>query len=202
MQKNNYELELIDRYPKANKINKNITILAISDTHNHLDINELENINDDYEVCVLLGDISQNDLDLILKYIPREKIIGIHGNCDRNDFLDKNNINNIHGKVIDVNGIKFAGISGSYLSHNGFNHEESLTFLNNLPNADILISHDKAYTKKGIDKYHLGLKGITTYLYKERIAYHLHGHLHQNDIDTLLNGTISIGVYGIKIIKL
>ena len=68
--------------------------------------------------------------------------------------------------------------------------------------ADILISHDKAFILDNNDDVHDGLKGITEYIYKNHIPLHIHGHLHYEFEEILKNGTKSIGLYQIKLLKI
>ena len=49
---------------------------------------------------------------------------------------------------------------------------------------------------------HDGLKGITEYIYKNHIAMHIHGHLHENKEEILKNGTKSICIYMAKLLEL
>jgi Icc-related predicted phosphoesterase len=52
------------------------------------------------------------------------------------------------------------------------------------------------------DPPHCGLKGISEYLINNNIPLNIHGHNHNNSIELIKNGTISISVYGAAIIDL
>ena len=70
-----------------------IKSIIITDTHNTLDENKLVNIineHPDFNVCLLLGDHSDNDIKKILNYIPKEKIYALLGNHDVN-YIDASN---------------------------------------------------------------------------------------------------------------
>ena len=208
----NYEEILYKKYGIANKIRRyNLKVLFITDTHNCLkEGNEtLKFIQEqkDYDYCILLGDHSSSDLEEILKIIPLNKICGILGNHDSWDKFDIYGITNINGKVIDIKGIKIAGISGGfkYKSSNEYvqyTHEESIQIANNIEKADILITHDKPFIQDNHNPAHDGLKGITEYIYKNHIALHIHGHLHENKEEILKNGTKSICLYMAKLLEL
>ena len=68
--------------------------------------------------------------------------------------------------------------------------------------ADILITHDKAFTEDRHNPAHDSLKGITEYLYKHHVPLHIHGHLHEESEQILKNGTKSICLYMAKCIEL
>jgi len=208
----NFENKLLNQYGECNKNNKlNIKILFITDTHNCLTyekeiLDQIKNITE-YDYCILLGDHSADDLYEITKIIPKEKICGVLGNHDSWEKYKEYDIKNIDGKVIDIKGIRIAGISGSFKYKNSdqyalYTHEESIEIANNMEAADILVSHDKPFTEKQYGDAHDGLKGITQYIYKNHIPLHIHGHLHEESEEILKNGTKSIGLYKIKLIEL
>jgi len=196
-------------FGKANKHNNynSINILVIADCH-HLKEEEIEKVkNLQYDACLLLGDISGNHLDMILKYVPIEKIYGILGNHDEYGLLESRNISNIHSKVINVNGVRILGFGGSSRYKTGnipmYSQEESIKILRKCDIADILVSHDSPYQlySKANDKAHCGLKGITKYLKKNKVYLNIHGHHHINTKLTLSNGTNVIGVYRCAMIQ-
>lgn len=207
-----YENRLLKQYGKCNKNkNFNIKILFIADTHNCLTyeketLDQIKNTTE-YDYCILLGDHSAADLYEITKIIPKEKICGVLGNHDSWEKYKGYNIENIDGKVININGVMVAGISGSFKYKNSnqyalYTHEESIEIANNMEKADILVSHDKPFIEKKYGDAHDGLKGITQYIYKNHIALHIHGHLHENTEEILKNGTKSIGVYKVKVLEI
>ena len=208
----NFENQLLKHYGECSNNNKfNIKILFITDTHNCLTYDKesleyLKNITN-YDYCILLGDHSADDLYEITNIIPKEKLCGVLGNHDSWEKYKEYDIKNIDGKVIDIKGIRIAGISGSFKYKNSdqyalYTHEESIEIANNMEVADILVSHDKPFTEKQYGDAHDGLKGITQYIYKNHIPLHIHGHLHEESEEILKNGTKSIGVYKVKLIEL
>lgn len=208
----NYEDELFNKYGKCEtRESFGIKILFIADTHDCLscDKETLDFIKNtkDYDCCILLGDHSANDLRKIINIIPKEKLYGVLGNHDSWDKLDEYNITNISGKVIQINGIKIAGLSGSFKYKDSseyalYTHEESIDIANNMPQADILISHDKPFTKPEFGQAHDGIKGITEYMYKNHVSLNIHGHLHENSEQILKNGAKSICLYKAKLLNL
>lgn len=80
--------------------------------------------------------------------------------------------------------------------------EESLELAEKMEEADILISHDRAYIYDSKDNVHDGLKGITDYIYKNHVPIHIHGHFHEEMEEILKNGTKSIGLYQIKLLEI
>lgn len=208
-----YEQELYEIYGDCRTLPKfGLNILFITDTHNCLaytdkHVNYLKSINpSDYDLCLILGDLSALDIDEIKRIIPDEKLYGVVGNHDSINFLEENNVKNLNGKVITCKGVKIAGIMGSNRykekDYGMQTHEESIELSEQMESADILISHDKAYVFDRHDNVHDGLKGITNYIYKNHIPLHIHGHLHEEFEEILKNGTKSICLYQIKLLEL
>ena len=191
------EEKLYRKYGNCRTISNHIKLLIISDTHGLLSYKEdyqekLKTIND-YDLCCALGDISYSDYEIILKYIPKEKIVALLGNHDDFDVLKHFDICDLNGKVVTVNGIRIAGIQGSFRYKDekfpSFTHEESIEFLNKMEEVDILLSHAGPFLEYNNDPVHSGLKGITEYLYKNHVPYNIHGHNHKNEDTFLKNGT-------------
>lgn len=208
-----FEEKLLKKYGQCRPIVRyGLKILFITDTHNCLaytdeHISYLKSLKPtDYDICLILGDISSLDFNTIKRIIPNEKLYGILGNHDSIDALEVNNIRNINGKVIECKGVKIAGIMGANRYKSGdygmMTQEECLELVKNMETADILVSHDKAYVYDRNDNVHDGLKGITEYIYKHHIPLHIHGHLHEEIEETLKNGTKSICLYKIKLMEL
>lgn len=206
-----YEDLLYEEYGKCNPFNKKISIYFIADSHNYIAYNEerwkeLEEANR-CDCCVLLGDHSAEDIDTILRIVKDVPIYGVLGNHDDWERYKNRNVINIDGKVIDINGVKIGGLSGSFKYKNSpysplYTHEESINIIDNMGPCDIFVSHDKPYFEESNDVVHNGLKGITKYIYKGHIPLHFHGHIHVNTETYLKNGTKSTCIYGLKKIEL
>ena len=205
-----FENKLLKKYGKCKEYIKfGIKILFITDTHNCLSNFEeyMQQLNSsDYDICITLGDISGNDFEIIKKYIPNNKLYGIVGNHDSLNSLEENGITNINGKVIECKGVKIAAIMGSNRYKSGdygmMTQDECIELEQKMKEADILVSHDKAFIFDRHDNVHDGLKGITDYIYRNHIPLHIHGHLHEEYEETLKNGTKSICLYKIKLLKI
>ena len=204
-----YEEELLNKYGYCNQFNKHITIYFIADTHNNLAYNdkmkeEIKEANE-CDCCILLGDHSAGDLEAITSIVT-VPIYGILGNHDHWHLFDSFNITDINGKVIEVKGVKIAGLAGSFKYKNSpssclYTHEESINILDKLEPVDILVTHDKAYLEESTDTVHNGLKGITYYLYKNKTPLHIHGHIHEEKEYYLKNNTKVLSLYLNKKIK-
>ncbi len=186
-----------------------IKLIVITDTHNTLDENKLVSIINnysDFDACLLLGDHSDTDLNIILKYISKDKIYALLGNHDVN-YIEKYNFNNLNGNIININGVSLLGIQGSFkykpIDFPSFTQEDSIRFLMDKEACDILISHDGPFDDNMINNpAHQGLFGITYYLFKNKVKYNIHGHLHNEFEKILENGTIEKSMYGINYIEL
>ena len=152
----NQEERLHKIFGNCDKFNKSIKMRLISDTHNCLNMNEFEQFVDahrDYDVCILLGDHNSYDIEKILKYIDKSKLYGLLGNHDYN-YLSEFDINNLNGNVINIKGVNILGIQGSFKykpsDFPSFTQQESISFLNEKPKVDILVSHDNRFDSKMI----------------------------------------------------
>ncbi len=189
-----------------NQIEKTLRILVFSDLHSYdrRDLEQLRNYND-YDCCVLLGDIPPQALNLI-RDISNSTIFGILGNHDEPNQLERCDIINLNGRTITVNGVTFSGISGSHRYKNGnyvmLSQKESIIAAKELQPAEILISHDTAYRVMGrTDNAHCGLKGISKYIARNKIKINLCGHYHQNIKQKYKACTIRC-VYGCSLINI
>ena len=203
--------KLLKKYGKVEHQNKHIKILCIADTHGYLKYDKMrekieKHKDDNYDICCLLGDISYDDIEIILKYIPKEKIIAVLGNHDDFNILKHFELKDINGKVVEINGIKIAGIHGAYRYKTkdfpSFTQVESVGFAEKIEKADILISHSGPYYKNNANIIHNGLLGISYYLFKNKVPYNIHGHLHVSETKTLINGTKDICVFEVELIEL
>lgn len=202
-----YEEVLSKKFTQADNFMGEIKILFISDTHGDLALNkklQTKLRKAKFDVCCILGDIHDYDYKFILDNIDKESIVGLLGNHDRKTLLSEYNIFDLNGNIIEINGIKIGGIQGSHKykdeDYPSYTHKESINLLDKLKKVDILISHDKPLLYDYNDSVHDGLRGITYYLYKNRVPYNIHGHLHKSDDTILKNGTKSIGVYQCEVI--
>jgi Icc-related predicted phosphoesterase len=185
-------------------INFNLRMLIIADAHGCLDS---EDIPQDHNavVCLLLGDLSKEDIMIIKENVVGIPIYGVLGNHDGFELYDRFGIENIHGKIVEVNGVRIAGIQGSlrykYSDMPLYTDEESVEIAEKMEEADILISHDSPkYLHGDNDFAHSGLLGITCYCEKWNVPLNIHGHHHNNMRSVLENGTTSICCYGVRLI--
>lgn len=194
---------------QARTMNGTIKLIIISDTHNTLKENDFKlfiSNHSDYDICLLLGDFGYRDLPIILKYVDKKKIYALLGNHDHN-YIKEYNLNNLNGNIININGVKLLGIEGSFKykpsDFPSFSQIESIEFLNDKEEVDILVSHDTKFNSdRENDPAHQGLFGITYYLFKNKVPYHIHGHIHEPYMSTMINGTKEISAFNYQYIEL
>lgn len=203
-----YEEYLLKQYGNADKINNSISLLVIADTHGTLDEDKFKQYleNKQYNICIMLGDHYNRDIDIILRYVDKSKICGIKGNHDY-DYLSDYGIPNINGQVIEINDVKILGMEGSFkykpVDFPSFTQEDSISFLESKPKVDILVTHDKKFDYEKLkDPAHQGLIGITNYIFKNKIPVHIHGHIHEPYMKKMINETTEYSIFGYEIIKL
>lgn len=205
----NQEETLLKICGQARNMNGTIKLLILSDTHNTLDEEAFKSFvfnHNDYDVCLLLGDFGYRDLPIILKYVDKNKIYALLGNHDY-DYINEYNLKNLNGKIININGVKLLGIEGSFKykpsDFPSFSQRDSIDFLNNKEEVDILVSHDTKFNSTmERDPAHQGLFGITYYLFKNKVPYHIHGHIHEPNRSTMINGTKEISTFNYEFIEL
>ena len=186
--------------------NFNLKVLVITDTHGCLSSDEIP-IGSNADVCFLLGDFSYEDLMIIKENVIDMPIYGVLGNHDSFDLYQRAGIDNIHGRVVDVDGVKVAGFQGSLRYKNSnfpfYDDDESVDIADCIDRADILISHDSPkYLHGDEDWAHSGLQGITYYCEKWNVSLNIHGHFHECSEHYMQNGTKSICCYGVQLIDI
>ena len=190
--------------PSPLPINFDLKMLIIADSHGCLEESDLPS-HIDADVCFLLGDHSLQDIQIIKEKVVDIPIYGVLGNHDGFNLYDMCGIENVHGKVVEVNGVRIAGIQGSlrykYSDMPLYTDEESVEIAENMDAADILISHDSPkYLHSTNDYAHSGLHGITRYCEKNNVPLNIHGHHHDNTKNVLENGTTSICCHKVQLI--
>ena len=195
-------------YGKCNDLKKDISLLIILDTHGTLDEDSFKEYikNNKYDICIMLGDHFNRDIDIIVRNVDRNKLYGVMGNYDY-DYLDDYEIQNINGKIININSNKILGMEGSFkykpVEFPFFTQEESIKFFEDKERVDILVSHDKKFDYEKLkDPAHQGLVRITKYIYENKIPIHIHGHIHESYTKLMLNGRKEISVFGYELIKI
>ena len=169
----------------------NKSVLVISDTHGHLAYTDPLNILPDIErnkqvdMVFFLGDHDSRDLDKILDILGDVPCFGVAGNHDSFDVYKNHNIENIHGKVIEVDGIRIGGLSGCLKYKNAndrafLTEEEAEDILSRMDDVDILLTHAPEYREEDADDVaHRGFQAINAYIEKHHPSYHFYGHMHQ-----------------------
>lgn len=163
---------------------------------------KLPNINPD--LVILLGDIPR----LMVSKIDRQykcRKLGVLGNHDDHYFFDGTEVENIHNKIISVEGVRIAGFEGSpvYKTKGFGQHSEGTCaeFAKKISNEeiDILVAHSNPVYPKDInaDEAHRGFESFNHLLSMNSIRYMFHGHLHDPFVTTLHNTEVH-SVYQVK----
>ncbi|MBQ9929516.1 MAG: metallophosphoesterase family protein [Oscillospiraceae bacterium] len=188
-----------------------LKLIVISDTHGYLafDKSRFPTFMDtvaDFDLCLLLGDVTAAEMPVILDCIPREKILAIKGNHDAFDIYSRFGVQEISGRVCEYQGVRFAGLDGSFRykkerfpSHTQY---ESLQLARAMPEADVLLSHDVMLSDFYRDPAHSGLIGITYYVFRRGVQWHFHGHIHKSYERCYENGTREKSVYQCEYIEI
>ena len=188
--------------------NLNVKLLVIADTHGCLDDAMMQKYElDDVQACVLLGDHSVRDIQIIKEYIGHLPLYGVLGNHDGFDLHELCGVENIHGRSVEVNGVRLIGLNGSIKYKDSvmplYTDEESVEIVNKFDDADILISHDspKYFHSSGDDFAHSGLRGVTEYCAKHD-SLNIHGHHHWPKIGVTEDGVSAICCYEVQVVEI
>lgn len=170
-------------------------ILTIADAHGNITPELLQKTikNRQLDGVFFLGDNRKCDLAAVLDFVP-ENIpkIGIVGNHDKENYLKKFGITDLHCTTISLWGYTIGGFRGSIRYPNAkttvlYNNRESEEEIRALGPCDILLTHDKPRFKhffsKGVynetNHVHSGLTGIGEYIRANHPKYVYFGHLHR-----------------------
>ncbi len=185
-----------------------VRILAISDHVENLVYSQ--NIRErfsDVDLVLSCGDLPPNYLEYIVSSL-NVPVIGVRGNHDHGrafDAVPRGTLGpgtiDLHGQTVESHGLLIAGLEGS-LDYNRGPHQYSegamrlqiarllpQLLLNKLRHGrylDILVTHAPP---RGIhdqpDRCHQGFAALREFIERFRPRYHLHGHIHLYDRQTV-----------------
>jgi len=201
---------------KKKKYTKEFKILAISDTDilEKFSIEQLRTMFKDIDFIMSAGDVSNHYLDFLFTALGKD-LIYVNGNHVYGVNHDISFCKNIDGKILEYKGLKILGLDGSkkysHGAHQYTEKEMTTKIMKNLFNLgfghlDIVLSHspprhihDKEdITHQGFEIFH---KVIKTFRPKLWLHGHIHLNSHHQNIETKVEDTRIINVYGYKIIE-
>ncbi|MGO5335614.1 metallophosphoesterase family protein [Bilifractor sp. LCP19S3_H10] len=166
-------------------------ILIIADWHYRLraEWGEIRSRLPSADIALLLGDIGYSDAKALTEAAPPDVpmlyILGNHNVWSEYRRIPR--LQPLDRKVIEINGIRFGGISGSNRYSDSpkrvmRTEEEAAAIAGQLPACDILCTHTCAYSyqKKETHSLHHGYHCLDQYIRRCRPQYHLFGHLHES----------------------
>lgn len=160
----------------------------------------------DIDVVFYLGDLELPDFRELNAYekIASATKLGVVGNHDGFDDLQEQGIEDIHGKVVSFHGIDILGIRGSFKYKDTvgpmMTDEESIHFVENLPECDLLITHDWSKHEEMGNTAHKGMAGISKYIKEKSPVAHIHGHIH-DCLERMVEDTKSYCFFKLAYIK-
>lgn len=166
-------------------------ILVLADWHYRL-LAEWDGIHSrlpSADIVLLLGDIGYPDAKALAEAAPPDiPILYILGNHNVwTEYRGIPRLQPLDRKIIETNGIRFGGISGSNRYSDNpkramRTEEEAAAIAGQLPACDILCTHTCAYSykKKETLSLHHGYHCLDKYIRRCRPQYHLFGHLHES----------------------
>ena len=163
-----------------------------------------------YSQCDLLittGDLRFRDFAGFDAFPKDKPAFGIYGNHDDGcNYLENNGIENVHNKIVDLNGLKIGGFQGcpKYNTREmQYTEKEAQAFTDNFPYFDILLLHAGPYglLDDPSDPVHVGSKHIRRYVEEKSPRFVFCGHQYSND-ETEYNSIKLFRTYGARIIEI
>ena len=198
-------LAILDSEPKYAEPQKlGLKLLLISDTHGYFAFDKYRFANfldtvGDFDLCVILGDVHPYEMPYILDCVPSEMLVGVLGNHDHRSLYRDFGVREVTGEIFEAKGVRFAAIDGSFKYKNddfvSHSQHESLLIAENMPKADVLLTHDTAFSYPYRESAHAGLVGINYYMHKNLPKWHFHGHVHDSYTAKYPCGTVEKSVY-------
>ena len=177
------------------------TILAVADIHGRS--MDLPDWNPD--VVLLLGDIPFQMVEKLDKLYSCPKL-GVLGNHDGPDYLEGTSILNVHGQIVEGEGLRFAGFGGAprYNSkpYGQYTEDEARAFVDDLGYVDVFLAHANPQWVSDVsqdDVAHAGFQAFASYINQAQPAHFFHGHLHER-YDKQVRGTTVHAVYQAQVI--
>lgn len=193
-------------------------IVIVSDIHSRFSKLEVLVEREKADVLAICGDVtdfSRSDVKRFIEIVENFPgvCLVVHGNCDYEDAfttIESENVEFIHGRSVEVDGITFHGLGGSTFTPFNTPSEYSESYYRRLlqkfeyGETNILISHSPPYGV--LDKTHSGVNAGSRALREEieRFDAVFCGHIHEaRGVETVGNavvvnpGTLSKGEYGI-----
>jgi len=157
-----------------------VRILALADAPPRRPVAELVAAHEP-SLVVLLGDLQPSWVaDLATLDVPR---IGVHGNHDAPGLLSGLGAQDVHLRAVDVDGLRFTGLSGSpAYSRGGSSFEwteaQADALVAQLPDADVLLTHTPplGVDDEPDDPVHRGFAALVPWVERHRPRWLLHGH--------------------------
>ncbi len=126
--------------------------MIAADLHGTLTQKEIDEYLRNYGVpklIIMLGDNNPSDIEALLynRFLQKSRKVGIVGNHNSPDLLSAYpEIEDIHGKAVEVDGICFGGLSGSprYSENTArcmFTQEQADEIMKQIPDCEILLTH-------------------------------------------------------------
>ena len=159
-----------------------------------------------FDIIATLGDIYGLYLKQTRDIFPTKRIIGVLGNHDQKGKFAYYDMEDIHNRIIDINGVKIAGIEGCvrYKESDNFplyTQFEIIKICHHLDRADIIISHNSPFEiHDEKDIAHIGYQGLREYIERHRPKYCVHGHQHIDKVTKYLSTKV-VGIHGASILN-
>lgn len=159
---------------------------------------------DEIDLLIFLGDLYDVTIERAIDLYAPEHVIGIRGNHDVITAFPRPT-QDLHLKVVEINGIRFGGFAGSWQYKNRGYHmyeqDEVIKLLKNFPEVDVFIAHNSPRSIHERDsKVHQGFEAFLDYIDRFKPRYFLHGHQHLN-VTSWRGDTQIVGVYGERLLS-
>jgi Icc-related predicted phosphoesterase len=182
-----------------------VRVLALADRPPQAPVPELVDDNA-VDLVVCAGDLQPSWIEgLEGLHLPK---VGVHGNHDH-DSLDELGVRDLHLRVEEVGGLRFAGFEGCVRYQPGpfqYTQEEAEELVARLPPADVLVCHAPPFgvNDDPADPVHVGFHALRAWVERVQPRFLVHGHTHPRPghVSRRLGRTQVIHVLGARVLDL
>jgi Icc-related predicted phosphoesterase len=156
-------------------------VLALADRRPLVDPRRLA-VEARVAAVIFLGDLDRGWIDpLVGLDVP---LLGVHGNHDPPGLLSELGVTDLHLRLAQVGGLRFAGFEGCVryrrTGEHQYTQQEAAKLVRKLRPADVLVSHcpPRGINDDPDDRAHTGFDALRDWVDRHRPRHLLHGHTH------------------------
>ncbi len=167
-------------------------ILAVTDIHGQFsDLSPL--LEERFELVLIAGDITNfgslgEAKEILREYTQIAPVLFVPGNCDPTSLLSVDQVGEaemIHGRGIEIKGLRFAGLGGATISpfntYIEFTEDQIKEALKGIGEVDVMISHSPPFgvRDQALSGLNIGSKALRKFILERKPVVVVVGHIHE-----------------------